>query len=261
MQYEQEKKTIVKKMKSLSPVHSLHRVFRDFTTLAACSISNTIDKDNWKRREDMYMRTIERYSKDESNLFAEMLGALTIGLTYKMGDLLGETYMDLGISNDDAGQFFTSYEVAKLLAETTIDDSIMDIKKHGYITVNDPAVGGGVTIIAMAEALHKRGYNYQQCMKVVCNDIDHDLVRLCYVQLSLLGIDAVVMQGDSLAYKFNDTYYTPMHVMNYAREQEGRKSQEIIEKVRKVVKFEAEPKEKPVETVQGQMSIFDLGVM
>lgn len=265
MNYEEAKKVIIKKMKSLAPVHNIHQVFRDFTTLAACTISNSIDKEQWQKREDLYIRTVKRYTKEEADLFGEMLGALTLGLDYKMGDLLGEVYMQLEISNDDAGQFFTPYHIAELMAETTIEESIKEIKEKGYITVNDPAVGGGVTVIAMASALKKRDYNYQKCMKVYCEDIDHDLVRLCYVQLSLLGIDAVVTQGDTIAYKFNEIYYTPIHVLNKIEEIKRRKSnkelESMIEKVRKTVKLEVEPKEKKVEVVPGQINIFDLGVL
>lgn len=259
MHYDESKKVIEKKMRSLAPVHNLHGVFRDFTTLAACSISNSVDKANWQHREDLYMKTVERYTKDEAILFGEMLGALVMGLNgAQIGDLLGETFMSMNISNDDAGQFFTTYDVAKMMADIKVDDAISDIENNGHVTVNDPAVGGGVTIIAMAVALRDKGYNYQKCMKVICNDVDHDLVRLCYIQLSLLGIDAVVMQGDSLTQKMNDFYYTPIHLLNIAEEQKEKEADDRLRRMKEVINLVEEPvkepEREPVEAMQ--LSLF-----
>lgn len=70
-------------------------------------------------------------------------------------------------------------------------------------------------IIAAACAIRNRGLNYQKCMKVVAQDLDWKGVYMCYLQLSLLGIRAVVVQGDALQepyeqrYPRNRTMYTP----------------------------------------------------
>lgn len=53
-------------------------------------------------------------------------------------------------------------------------------------------------IIAIAAVLKERGINYQYCMKVTAQDLDWRSVYMAYVQFSLLGIDAVVIQGDTL---------------------------------------------------------------
>ena len=54
-------------------------------------------------------------------------------------------------------------------------------------------------IIAAAEILKRRGIDFQQSMKVVAQDLDWRSVYMAYVQFSLLGIDATLIQGDSLA--------------------------------------------------------------
>ena len=61
-------------------------------------------------------------------------------------------------------------------------------------------------IIAFADILKRKGFNYQKCMKVVAQDLDWKGVYMCYVQLSLLGIDAVVVQGDTLKEPYTDNY-------------------------------------------------------
>lgn len=210
------KKEIAKLMKSMAGKHSLHSIFRDFTQLGAIAVSNTVDIQQFEKREAKYLQTIKKYTKSEADKFAEMLALLIDGLGKRMTDLLGETYMELEISNKHRGQFFTPMNVAELMAKLSLDESV--IEKQGYIEMNEPSVGGGVTVIALASALQARGYNYQKVLKVVCQDIDVDLVHLCYLQLSILGIDAVVMRGDSLAYKFDSFWYTPMHVKNTIEE-------------------------------------------
>lgn len=54
-------------------------------------------------------------------------------------------------------------------------------------------------IIAAAKTLKKKGINPQTVLKIVAQDLDWKAVYMCYVQLSLLGLDAVVVQGDTLA--------------------------------------------------------------
>lgn len=212
------KKEIAKLMKSMAPKYSLHHIFRDFTQLGAIAISNKVDLNQYDEREAKYMQTIKKYSKEEANKFAEMLSVLMQGLGLRMTDLLGETYMELEISNKHQGQFFTPMDVSVLMAELAVEGYLEELDKTGYITMNEPSVGGGVTVIALAEALHKRGYDYQKVLRVVCQDIDMDLVHLCYLQLSILGIDAVVMRGDTLAYEFDSFWYTPMHIQNAVEE-------------------------------------------
>lgn len=53
-------------------------------------------------------------------------------------------------------------------------------------------------IIAAAMELKSKGVNYQDELEVVAQDLDWNCVYMCYIQLSLLGISAVVVQGDTL---------------------------------------------------------------
>ena len=70
-------------------------------------------------------------------------------------------------------------------------------------------------IIATAAALKEKGINYQKNMEVAAQDLDWKGVYMCYLQLSLLGIRAVCVQGDTLAEPYISSYpsdrvlYTP----------------------------------------------------
>src|SRR5699024_7635702 len=91
-------------MELMARKHSLHNVFRDFTTLAACTISNSVDKTQFEEREERYMRTISKYNKEEANKFAKILELVTTGLSgARYGDFLGELFMKLEISNKNSG--------------------------------------------------------------------------------------------------------------------------------------------------------------
>lgn len=88
--------------------------------------------------------------------------------------------------------------------------------ERGIYSINEPSCGGGGMIIAAAQALKDKGVNYRKYMDVVAQDLDWKGVHMCYLQLSLLGIKAVCVQGDSLAepyikgkYPQNRVLYTP----------------------------------------------------
>lgn len=45
-------------------------------------------------------------------------------------------------------------------------------------------------------------------------DIDETCFKMAYIQLSILGIPARVMLGDTLAWKFQKVLYTPLYFVN-----------------------------------------------
>lgn len=195
--------------------HRPYEVFRDFCEIAAISISNAVDRIHCEPREARYMEIIKGYSRDEANRFAAMLAALVECLEGGFCDALGQLFMSLDLGNDWRGQFFTPYEVCRLMAEMTLGEVAPQIEPKGYITVNEPAVGAGAMIIACAHTMHDQGINYQQSMHVVAQDIDVTAVHMAYVQFSLLHIPAIVVHGNSLTGEDWGHWATPAHVMGF----------------------------------------------
>ncbi|MEI3605942.1 N-6 DNA methylase [Pseudogracilibacillus sp. SE30717A] len=265
MQYEQAKEHIKKTINNMSGKYSKYNIFRDFIVLSACTISNSVDKVHFDEREKMYMDTIANYSKEEADKFAEMLAMITIGFSGgKMGDFLGELYMSMEFGNKHSGQFFTPYHLSKLTSQILG----VELDEDGIVTLNEPSVGSGGMVVAYAETMKSMDMNYQTQLRVICNDIDYDVVKMCYIQLSLLGIDAVVMQGDTITLKMNETWYTPMHIWNRirkAKESEVNEANEKTERMyadmKRILEMEseetAETKEPQLVGIPGQMSIFD----
>lgn len=150
------------------------------------------------------MDIIQKYEGDERRTLVEMTGLLVVSLEERMGDILGEVYMESGCGNKNTGQFFTPYNVSKMSAALTLKDQ--DLSRE-TISLSEPSCGAGGMIIAAADVLRERGVDYQRKLRVVAQDLDWKAVYMCYVQLSFLGIDAIVVQGDTLAEPYTGDGY------------------------------------------------------
>lgn len=127
-------------------------------------------------------------------------------------DLLGDAYMRLGIGSKENGQFFTPYHLSKLMADMSLTREEIErgIEEHGYVTLNDPAAGGGANLIAAANVLRSYGVNYQQKALFVAQELSEMTALACYVQMSLLGMPGIVMIGDTLRMDYRFELWTPM---------------------------------------------------
>lgn len=216
------KKEFLRVFNQLTNRHRSWDVWRDFIVMYACALSNPMDKQHYDDREALYLRTIKKYNKQEQPLFSELAAHTVMALEDNPEqDFLGSIYMSLNLGNQHNGQFFTPYHVCELMAEVTMQDSVLKIEEEGYITINDPCCGAGATLIAGVHAAKKRlekaGYNYQNHILVVAQDIDMTVALMCYIQLSLLGVAGCVKVGNSLTdpITVNDSkenyWYTPMY--------------------------------------------------
>lgn len=204
-------KAMVNLLEDLSRRHRMHQVFSDFCELAALTISNQVDQQQYQAREARYMQIVKGYDTQEVALFPKLLGHLKMWLREGMDDCLGKLFMQLELGNHWKGQFFTPYELAKLMARMTLVDVDQLVEKKGFITVQEPCVGAGAMVIAMAEAMQERGLSYRHSMHVTAVDVDITAVHMAYVQLSLLDVPAIVIHGNSLAMTRWSHWLTPAH--------------------------------------------------
>lgn len=165
----------------------------------------------WHKREQEYLNIVKKYENDEVKTFADMLGLLALALEEKPEDVLGWIYMTSGMGSKAAGQFFTPYHLSELCAGLLLPEPQEDRK----IYLNEPSCGGGGMIIASVTALKNKGFDYQKNLEVVAQDLDWKGVYMCYLQLSLLGVRAICVQGDTLLEPYLEGYqqsrvlYTP----------------------------------------------------
>lgn len=212
----------LKVFKKLTYRHRPWDVWKDFVIMLACSLSNPVDKTHYEERENLYLRTIRRYNKEERFLFPELAAHTVMALELNPEqDFLGSIFMQLGLGNEAGGQFFTPYHVSELMAAIAEDDVVEKVKTDGYITIYDPCCGAGAMLIAgineARKRLEKPGLNFQNHVLVAAQDIDYATALMCYIQLSLLGVAAYIKVGNSLTEPMCSTdttdsyWFTPMY--------------------------------------------------
>ena len=191
-------KHILKQMERMSGKYNAYTIFNDWIVMLGLAIANgcTIVHDKeFNQREEWYMSVKNKYSEEEFEAFADMTAYLVEALEEEMTDVLGGVFMLSGAGSDRMGQFFTPFHLSELNAKIALDK--MDLTEE-KLRINEPSSGGGGMIIAVAKVLRDMGINYQKKMEVVAQDLDWNGVFMSYIQFSLLGIDAIVVQGDTL---------------------------------------------------------------
>lgn len=188
---------------------SASELWQDWVRIVADFIAYPLGQQDIKRHENAL--TIQsRYTQDELLNMWLMLDRMVDSLEQnREQDFMGQHYMALGAGSKELGQFFTPYHVAALTAELGIVVHTAEIKERGWTTCNDPACGGGALLIACANVLHRAGYNEQQQLWIVAQDINETTALMCYVQTSLLGLAGKVIIGDTMAGNVLYKLYTP----------------------------------------------------
>lgn len=246
-----KKDKIIKTIHSMSGKYGIYEVFADWVKMQAFAYANQVQYS--QSREDEYIETVKRYDKDEFNKFAEMTAWLVECADEQMFDILGYIYMHLEIGNKRTGQFFTPYNICRLMAKMVNFNELP-------IMVNEPTCGAGGNIIALAEAMKDAGINYQHNLMVVCQDIDIKAVYMAFVQMSLYGIPAIVYQSDTILdpnglKSTTGKMYTIGYMMApelWKYESESKEKKVIVEPI--IDHANEEPTD---EQLPGQMNIFD----
>ena len=195
-----KEKDFLKLFDKLTCSRSGWQVWEDLMTVMACSISNAVDRtpDKFQRREEKYERSIKNLGGVE--IPAQMLGIITMALEQNPDqDFLGKLYMSLNLGNHWKGQFFTPYNICRMMAEMNFGDGVQaEAERKGYISVCDPCVGAGAMLIAAANAMKRAKLNYQTNAVFVGQDIDRVVAMMAYIQISLIGCPGYIIIGNSL---------------------------------------------------------------
>ncbi len=107
-------------------------------------------------------------------------------------DILGTLFMRLDINSVRNGEFFTPFCIAEMMARMTFDCAAFEqtIKERGTVSVNDPAVGSGVMLLAYAKVVHDSlGRAGTDRLRLYGTDIDVRCVNMCRIQLRMNGLD------------------------------------------------------------------------
>jgi type I restriction-modification system DNA methylase subunit len=207
---EQLRARFLKQFNTLAQHRRRYEVFRDFVTLSAISLNNVMEPDPERKAtlESDYMDIIRTYSNDEALGFAQLLGLVVELLASTPQDVLGDLYMALDLGNERTDQFFTPNSISRFMARL---NGVEPPAGQNFVRVCEPACGAGCMVLAIAQALIESGKNPATTMWAQCQDIDRTAALMCFVQLSLWGIPAVVIMGNTLANEVRESFYTPAH--------------------------------------------------
>lgn len=221
----EDKSLFIKTFRRLTGARPAWEIWSDFITMFADAISNSIDRVHYEGREQQYIKIISKYRKEEQAAFPELLAGVVNALENEPEqDFLGSVYMELELGNHWIGQFFTPYDVCQCMAKITVENTVEQVKRDGYITLNDCACGAGATLIAgiheIRRQLSEAGYNWQNHVLVAAQDVDFTTGMMCYIQISLLGCAGYVKIGNTLTDPIHsgdskeNYWYTPMYFLD-----------------------------------------------
>ena len=203
---------IVKMLISISGRYNYHTVFQDWVETMALAIQNSCylqHNELWENREQTYKDIMGKYTLEERQKFTKMFGMLTDEFeSGNITDILGNIYMSQNSGNSRLGQFFTPFHLSELCARAVVENNIQVFNEKHIVEVNEPSTGGGGMMIAVIKVLLEKGINYQRRVHIVAQDLDWNGVYMTYVQLSLFGANATVVQGDTLKQPY-DPKVTP----------------------------------------------------
>jgi len=224
-------KEFTKTFEKLKYCRNSYSIWSDFVTIFACSISNIVDKRYFDEREEMYLKIINKYNKDEQELFAKLMAKTFIALTDNpQQDFLGNIFMSLKLGNGANGQFFTPYHICEFMAKLTIDveNVKQTLKDTGSFSVCDPTCGSGALLIAAVNEINtvlkdEKSINLGKIV-FAGQDIDYVVAMMCYIQLSILDVPGYIKVGNSLANPIsandlldNNYWVTPAYIRNNFR--------------------------------------------
>ena len=275
------RKEILSIFESLRYKRDLWSLYSDFLEMTAIAISNSAERfflpRSFEKREERYLSIAKSYDKEELVKMSEAFNLFVKLQDYNLQsqgakDILGGLLMDLNLGDKWAGQFFTPEHVANLMAKLTYTEEGLkkEIKERGFVYASNPAVGGGVTMIGLVNAMLDGGCNPQKEFFIECGDLDKRACFMTYIQLATLGIPAIVKNQDAITGKVFDVWFTPafylggwwFRIKNLEDEKKGEslaKSKENIEKREDILDKKTERPQKEEEIIykeDEQLSLF-----
>lgn len=187
-------------------------VFSDFLSLVASELD--IARIRTPESIEHCRKICARYEASDIANMQEMFCLMVCALEAKFHDFLGAIFMELELGDNWRGQYFTPYSVQSLMARMLMPGVRDTIRREGIVTISDPACGAAGMLIAYAECLLEADINPSVQMFGSCIDIDPVAADMAFIQLSLLGIAAEVVTGNTLTMQFSRVRYTPVYHLN-----------------------------------------------
>lgn len=128
----------------------------------------------------------------------DALGILMLEASYNYQDILGSVYMLLSQGDKRLGQYFTPYNVSKMMAEINMSDLKPLESGQPPIKILEPTCGSGVMLLASAETAEERCPGMMARGEILFFGVDLDplCVAMCDLNMRLHGIGRVARIAD-----------------------------------------------------------------
>lgn len=202
---------LVGEIRDLAQSQGLNNVFTNFLEISATSIAMEMDPANAEKCGKRYEELTSGMESDTLSSYARMLALLMLAVLEHEDDpcdILGSIYHELRLNNEWNGQFFTPDNICRMMAAML--NPVDERSEEDYpITINEPTCGSGTMVIGAVWAMKRQNFDFQRKSFFVAQDIDIRCVWMAYIQLSLYGIPAVVIHGNSLTTEEWSRWHTP----------------------------------------------------
>ena len=144
----------------------------------------------------LWARVKARHGVTAFQHFAKAFQAL-LDTTDTYRDALGDVYMEFAHANEASGQFFTPWDVCRMMARMTCGNLEVTVRERMRdrgepVTIHDPTVGSGRLLLATA-ALLPKNLARSSWVRFYGQDIDHTCVRMANVNMRLYGLNGTAI--------------------------------------------------------------------
>ena len=188
----------------------------DFLAYCALLLSIRTDPVHTEQRSKSLERLKANYKKDEWEAFYQGLVDLcrTFVRNIQVGryeDLFAGPFTQVRATSRALKQDFTPVDVGKLIGAISVSSNL-SLPEKGFFSLGDHACGSGTLLLAGAQRIADTGYNPAEQLVIQAADLDARCVHMTYLHLSLYGIPAVVVHGNTITLNEYDRWYTPVYL-------------------------------------------------
>lgn len=193
--------------------HKPFRVFDDWCEIMFCAIAAVTARTPDRSRQLMQQQAeaSAKYTPEDIRTMEAMLGVAQAALSKGGRDFLGEACGLLGALDGGVGQYFTPFEVSRMIVRMTAPDVARIIREQGHFRGADPAAGSGGMIVAMADQISDSGADLGDAFFEAV-ELVPATYHMLFVHLSLRGVAARAVCGNSLTQQVQQSAYTPAGV-------------------------------------------------
>jgi len=142
-----------------------------------------------------FRAALDRYTYEQGRELGRLFGLYVEAVEdLPFRDILGSLFMRLDVNSVRAGQYFTPWPIAEMMARMTFDreEFLRLVKERGSVSVCDPACGSGVMLLAFGKVVHDAlGRDGTNGLRLYGTDIDSRCVAMCRIQLRMNGLDGM----------------------------------------------------------------------